>query len=136
MHASSHADYIRNIVVTYEERHRCKLRKYTSPGQAEDPPLLEDLPKQQPQGDERKVLGEAGYGATATRVDIALGVARLARFVERWGVWAAAELLRLLGYLSATWEVELHFLWSCGVTLERQAFHQLGSDESLQLLAI
>ena len=97
--ALSQSDYVKGFVMSYEERHQCRLRRYTSPRQQEDPPLLEDLPKQQPPADERKVLGEAGYAAVGTRLDISLTVARLAQFTERWGPRAALEILHLLGYL-------------------------------------
>ena len=109
-----------------------KICKHTSPGQAADPPILEDLPKQQPPDDERKVLGEAGYAATATRVDIAVAIARLARFVERWGVWAPPEILHLLGYLAATWEYELHFLYNKADSWE-QLFLGTHSDTHFRL---
>ena len=64
-------------------------------------------------GENRKGLGEIGYAVEGTRVDMAHGRSRLARYTDRWNEWADREYIHQMGYAKGTADYTLK-LTNCG----------------------
>jgi hypothetical protein len=95
-------EYNENVVRTHEETTGIAVRVCTTTGQSTEGPDPKDLPLvacgRRPRGE----LGEVGYSGRAGRMDFCVGVSKIARFVERWCIWAGSELVHLLGYMKST----------------------------------
>lgn len=124
-------EYVRKVTNDYEKARGKKLREWAAPGQDTDPPMLESLEREKCPKFVRTGLGGQHYTNRGTRLDSAMGSARLARFVDRWCEWSQDEMDHLMGYMKGTWWWKLYIV-NRGDGIEEWYF-VLYSDAGLSL---
>ena len=81
------------------------IRVCTTAGQSVTPLDPTILPDQPCDPGARELIGSLLFMSRCTRFDLSFVIARLARFVTRWGEWARKEIRHILGFVvhSVVW---------------------------------